>query len=472
MSPARGRGRRWLRGVRARVLTWFVALLALATLLAVLILRELLINRLESNVESGLRREVEQLRLLAAAQQPGVPVDEVFTDFLRSKVPGTGEAFATLVDGEPFLETPAPYSLLRNPALLDRWRAADGTERGSERGSVRSPEGRIEYLVSPVRTDGGPEGTFVVARFVSAERAEVLATVEVAGAVIGVLLLLASLLAWAATGRALAPVRLLTETARGLSDTDLGRRIPVPDSGDEVAELTTTFNDMLDRLERTFASQREFVQDAGHELRTPITIIRGHLELMGDDPVARRETVELVLDELQRMSRLVDDLLLLARADRRDFLVLAPVDVAHLTVEAADKARALGPRAWQLDEVAQGCLCGDRQRLTQALVQLAANAVQHTGPEDTVALGSRRDAGQVRLWVRDTGPGVPDEDREHIFQRFGRGRRARRRSEGAGLGLPIVRAIAEAHGGRVDLDSRPGQGATFTLVLPASEEGA
>jgi signal transduction histidine kinase len=223
---------------------------------------------------------------------------------------------------------------------------------------------------------------------------------------------------------------------------------------------------MLDRLEAAFASQRAFVSDASHELRTPITIVRGHLELLGDDPDERRETVALVTDELDRMSRFVDDLLLLAKSDRDDFLRVAEVELGALTDELLEKATALGERRWRLEKRAEARLVADRQRLTQALMGLAANAVQHTGEGDPIWLGSEVLGDEARLWVRDTGPGVAHDDRERIFERFARASDSRRRSEGAGLGLAIVRAIAEAHGGRVTLASRPGAGATFTLTIP------
>jgi signal transduction histidine kinase len=223
---------------------------------------------------------------------------------------------------------------------------------------------------------------------------------------------------------------------------------------------------MLDRLEQAFNAQRAFINDASHELRTPITIVRGHLELLGDDPQERRETIALVTDELDRMTRFVEDLLLLAKAAREDFLRREPVDLAQLSAELGAKARALAPRRWSVDEHAGGELLADRQRLTQAIMGLAQNAVQHTTEGDAIALGTARDGHEVRLWVRDTGPGVAPQDRERIFERFARASNAARRSDGAGLGLAIVRAIAEAHGGRVELDSTPGEGATFTVVVP------
>ena len=225
---------------------------------------------------------------------------------------------------------------------------------------------------------------------------------------------------------------------------------------------------MVDRLEGAFASQRAFVEDASHELRTPITIVRGHLELLGDDPQERRETVALVTDELDRMSRFVDDLLLLAKAERSDFLRVDEVELGALTDELLDKAAGLGKRTWALEARGEAVLHADRQRLTQAVMGLAQNAVQHTKDGDAIWIGSGVDGGEASLWVRDSGPGVAREDQDRIFDRFARAAGSRRRSEGAGLGLAIVRAIAEAHGGRATLASQPGAGSTFTVVVPVS----
>ena len=289
--------------------------------------------------------------------------------------------------------------------------------------------------------------------------------VQTAAGVSLAVLLIASALAWVIAGRVLAPLRTLRTTAQSITESDLTRRIEVH-GDDEIAELGRTFNAMLDRLEGAFASQRAFVSDAGHELRTPITIVRGHLELLGDDPGEREETVALLTDELDRMARFVDDLLLLAKAEQTDFLRLGPLDLDVLTDELFAKAQALADRDWRLAGTGTGRLTADRQRLTQAIVQLAQNAVQHTAAGDRIALGSAVRDGTVRLWVADHGPGIPPGERERIFDRFHRSSDGRRSSDGAGLGLAIVRAIAEAHGGRVELDSREGAGSTFTLIVP------
>jgi signal transduction histidine kinase len=349
----------------------------------------------------------------------------------------------------------------REPALVARWAALTTGERGE----LDTDAGPVHYLAVPLRSRSETAGTFVVANFVRGERDEIEAGIRVEAVVGAIVLLVAIGAAWFIAGRLLRPVRQLTESARSISETDLSQRIPV-EGNDEIAELARTFNEMLDRLATAFASQRAFVDDAGHELRTPITIVRGHLELMGDDPAERRETIALVTDELDRMARIVEDLLLLAKAEQPDFVRPEPVELSDLTTELLMKARALGDRDWQLDACATGVVHADAQRVAQAVLNLARNAVEHTEPGAQVGLGSDRRNGDVRLWVRDTGAGIDPAERERIFDRFARGRAGPRRSDGAGLGLAIARAVAVAHHGRIDLDSRVGAGATFTLVLP------
>jgi two-component system, OmpR family, sensor kinase len=186
--------------------------------------------------------------------------------------------------------------------------------------------------------------------------------------------------------------------------------------------------------------------------------------------------LRLVTEELDRMSRIVDDLLLLAKAQRPDFVRYERVSVTELTVDIHAKVRALGERRWLLDSVGEGSAELDPQRITQAMVALAHNAVGHTAPGDVIRVGSalhpdRQGRAAVSFWISDTGPGVQPQDAEAIFERFSRGPRPRGASghrPGAGLGLAIVRAIAEAHLGVVQLTSQPGHGATFGIELPVT----
>jgi signal transduction histidine kinase len=472
-DASRSPRRRRLGGARLRILGWYVLLLVAATVLSVLLLREVLVRQLDDEVEASLVQEAEELRALARGRDPetgqpfGRDVDAVFDTFLDRNIPPEGESLFTFVEGRPYRASfGAPYRLDGDRALVERWSRL----RSTERGDLDTPAGPVRYLAVPLRFGEETRGVFVVANFMAGERAEVDHAIQVAAVVSVSVLLVASLVAWVVAGRVLAPVRVLTDTARSITETDLTQRIPVR-GRDEIADLTATFNAMIERLEAAFATQRAFVDDAGHELRTPITIIRGHLELMGDDPAERRQIVELVTDELDRMSRMVDDLLLLAKAERPGFLEPEPVEVGVLTRELHHKVAPLAERDWRLERAAAVTVMADRQRLTQALTNLAQNATQHTEDGDVIALGSEATQHEVRIWVRDTGTGIDPADHERIFERFSRAANGRRRSDGAGLGLAIVQAIADAHGGRVELRSRVGAGSTFTLVVPRQTQG-
>jgi two-component system, OmpR family, sensor kinase len=233
-------------------------------------------------------------------------------------------------------------------------------------------------------------------------------------------------------------------------------------------------NAMLDPFETVLRSKREFVRDASHELRDRLTICRGHLELISDDPKERRVTIALVLKELERMARIVDDLQVLAEAEQPDFLRRQQIDVALFAHELLAEASTFDSRNWEVDNISEGTLFADRQRLTEAVMKLTHNAVQHTLTEDTIALGAYVTEDEARVWVRDTGSGILVSDQSRIFDRFVRGTNAHHYYRGSGLGLAIVKAIAKAHGGRVELDSRVGEGSTFTIIVPRhrSEEGA
>jgi signal transduction histidine kinase len=294
------------------------------------------------------------------------------------------------------------------------------------------------------------------------------------------LLFLASLgVGWVVAGRVLAPIGRITGVARDIQATDLSRRIALPGPPDELKELADTFDAMLARLDDAFEGQRRFIQEASHELRNPLAVIRTNLDVaLADpdpDPEELRRTAELVSRTASRMSRLVDDLLAYARSGSPAHEV-APVDVATLVAEAADEFRA--PAALRgitvhvevAPDVVDGPdLVGDRIALRQALANLLTNAVRLAPEGSTIQVAARREGGCTCLSVSDEGPGVAPGDRELVFQRFWRGDQASGRGEGrSGLGLAIVDQIARDHEGTVDLAPSPSGGSTFTLRLPTS----
>ncbi len=459
-------------GITFRIVASFVLIMTIATVVSVLLVRQVLLAGIDDRIDAELVQESRELQRLAqrgidpdTGEPFGERVRRIFDTFLERNVPARNEALLAFVDGEPYARSRnvLPYRLDEDPQLVDRW--ASITEPNA--GSVETPGGTVRYLAVPILTRGESRGVFVAAVFRDLE-AESIGTVTTAAALVGVAaLVIGSLLAFVLARRILRPVQEVEATALSISESDLGRRIEVR-GDDEIAHLAETFNDLLERLDRAFSAQRAFVDDAGHELRTPITIVRGQLELLSDDPEQRRRAIELATGELDRMSRMVNDLLLLAKAQQPDLLEFDLVDVGELTKEVAEKGATLGERRWTLDAVADGGLVGDRQRLSQALIELMKNAVDHTETEDEIGVGSRISDGLARLWVRDTGPGIPPEMREHIFERFTRA--APRRTEGAGLGLSIARAIAEGHGGRIELESEVGHGSTFALEVPVDHD--
>jgi signal transduction histidine kinase len=467
---------RWVpSSLKTRILAWFIGLLAFTTVLLVAVTYMVLALRLDQRIDAELTQEAAELASLADGRDPqtgerfGTRVTRIFDVYFERNVPSRNEALIALVNGRPYRRSRpvVPYQLNRDAELVARWSGV----RRTERGQVDTPAGRVDYIAVPLRTNGRTSGTFIAAIFRDRLQGDYDATLRAATAAGLAVLLIGSLLAWRLAGRVVDRVGSLTRTARAISESDLSRRIEV-DGRDEVAQLAETFNEMLGRLERAFATQRQFLGDAGHELRTPLTIVSGHLELLPDDPEERREAMALMADELQRMGRLVDDVLLLAKREQPRFLKLSTVEVGALTDELAQKVAALAPGRTDVEQRGRGIVVADRQRLTQAVLQLADNAVRHSGDTTPISLGSSVAGDEARVWIRDLGPGVPLEAQATIFDRFRRGTRGSR-SEGSGLGLAIVKVIAEAHGGRVELESAPGEGATFTIVVPVDqpEEG-
>ena len=471
--------------IRWRLAAWVAGVLLAASAVIFAVVYEQTGSQLRSQIDQDVAGDVSQLSLAVQALHSDSPprlladIDAyvraqpftVTSSLLFAVVPGYGTASnhpellgdARTDDGE----TPAEQAhenaegraLLSGPPGLSTPEVPDvGRVRVDERvviaGRLRVRVGAGEPMVVVTRAQRSIARSFVIAIALALALA-----------------LIASYIAGASVSR---PLRRMARVAARVDDGDLDPRMDASSSASrEIHVLAESFNHMLDRLAQAFAGQRDFVADASHELRTPLTVIGGQLEILAaqerPEPEDVRRVQKLVAAEIARMSRLVDDMLLLARSERRDFLSLEEVELEPLVSELWRSAAIGGERRFELVEVPDAWLTADPDRLAQALRNLIRNAVEHTRERDgLVRLGVvARPGHRVCFAVDDDGPGIEPTQRERIFERFHRTDAARNRAAGgAGLGLAIVMAIAEAHGGTARATASDAGGARLELELP------
>jgi signal transduction histidine kinase len=328
--------------------------------------------------------------------------------------------------------------------------------------------GRMRVLAHPIVDDGRRFGTLYVAdplTPVTNAQASLLRTFALVGSLALALAVAAGVLIATLIAR---PLRRMAAVAAAVDSGDLSLRAGAVGAGGEVGVLAAAFDHMLTRLERAFSRQRDFVSDASHELRTPLAVLRAQVELLDreSDEQARHEGNRVLLRRLDEMDRLVDDMLTLASAEAGRLVQPRPTDLDDFFEDVRRDLPLFGERDFHFEPVT-GVLDADPDRLTQVLRNLVRNAVAHTGPGGRIAVVAAARDGWLRIAVSDDGPGIPPAHLEHVFERFYRVDEDRARERGgAGLGLPIARAIVEAHGGRIRADSGAGTGTTITLELP------
>ena len=419
---------------------------------------------LNASVDQGLRNRAGDVAALTG--RGGRPLSESGGPLVESE-DSTAQvlsASGTVVDAA---------RRVRSRPLLDRSELRRALRRSLflERDRVPGIEGSARLLATPARVDG--RRLVVVAGASLDDRDEALSNLLWLLALGGpAALVLASLAGYGVAAAALRPVESMRREAGAVSVTEPGRRLPVPGAADELGRLARTLNEMLARQEAAFARERAFVSDASHELRTPLAILRAELDLAlrGGRTTAELEAaLSSAAEEAERLTRLAEDLLLVARSDQGGLPVNPePVAVAELLHGVRARfARGAGEagRAIRVVVDEDAPLFADRARLEQALANLVENAMRH-GAGDVVLVAERRD-GMVELHVRDDGPGFPEDFVERAFERFTRADPARGRG-GTGLGLPIVAAIAAAHGGTAGACNPPEGGADVWVRLPAA----
>jgi two-component system OmpR family sensor kinase len=449
--------------LRARLLLGVVLLTALGLVAADVAtytsLRSFLLHRVDVSLEAGHGRPGFD----GGGPPPGAPPPQG-VDWVGSRPLAGG-----VVQGRCLVASCSPPNLPQTVTFSSAGLGALGPRVAYL--TVSSRDGKTSYRV---RASVEPRDPGVV-RFAAASLADVDGTLH--------RLLLIELVATAAVLAALAgvglwvvrlglrPLAAIEATAAAITAGDLSRRVEHPDPQTEVGRVGTALNTMLDRIEASDRRLRRFVADASHELRTPLAAVRAYAELFGRGAASRPEDLERsmtgITREAERMSLLVDDLLLLARLDEGRPLEREPVDLAELVAVAVDAAKAVEPDRPISIELEPAAIVGDRDRLRQALDNLLANVRAHTPPLTPVSVELRRVNGVARLAVADHGPGLTEEQAARIFERFYRADSSRSRaSGGVGLGLSIVAAVVEAQGGSVATEPTDGGGATFVVTLP------
>lgn len=421
----------------------------------------------------GAEHEGARARYDRAAEAARQVSAEIETRSYDGPVPITaGVARIQVVDGQG--EVIAASSAMQGRAPMTSVRPR-GTDFLVEDAACPGGEGPDCLSIVGVATESAPYGPVVVYAAVADASASFAPLLELGLVGVGVLVLAAvGWMAWRGAGRALRPVDSIRRDLERMSAGDLGRRLSIPSTGDELAELARTGNATLERLERAMDRQRSFVSDASHELRNPIAGMRTRLEVeLADpdpDPGAAHRALEGLLRDVERLQRIVDDLLELARLDADVAAGSAEVDLAAMAVEEAE--RRASPVEIVVEPGAGARVRGDRVRLGRVLTNLLANAERHA--RERVLVAVRTEGGAAVMEVHDDGAGIPEAERERVFERFARLSESRRRDPGgSGLGLAISRGVAEAGGGTLTAGASPLLGgAVLVMRLPLAGNGA
>jgi two-component system OmpR family sensor kinase len=458
--------------LRARILVVTVALflvgLGAAGLTTYFFLSSFLVDRIDDQLEAATAPVAAELTRTAP------PHRDEHESFLPD---GT---YAALVDERGRVKRETGFAFDQDaprPEIPTELIRAQAAEDQPTLTTVRAVGGETEFrlIAEPL----GAEGTVVVALPLTEVRATQRRLLLIAGVVSGLVLVGIAVAAYWLTRRELRPLERMANKAGAIAAGDLSQRVEPDEPRTEVGRLGGALNAMLTEIERAFAERlaaeerlRRFLADASHELRTPVTSIRGYAELFrrgaGDRPADLANVMRRIEQEGKRMGELVEELLLLARLDQGLPLERKPVDVAAVVDAAVDAARAADPER-PIDVVSDGPLVvvGAESRLRQVVDNLLTNARVHTPAATPVLVRLGAEDEEVVLEVADEGPGVPPDEADRIFERFHRTDRSRTRSQGGvGLGLAIVRSLVEAHGGAVGYRARQGGGSVFRVVLP------
>lgn len=455
-----------MKSARASILGWVLVPVSLAMIAAVILTSALLTQNVVTKTDQQLRQEAEELSLLSErAIDPvsGEPYNEssdLLELYISRAVPDSDELLFVIVNDKVTERSSGELDIRldRDPNFIDLVNGLDEPYLGDYDISGT----RIRFVAIPVKSDTD-SGVMVAAITLDSRMESIQATLLELALVMLIALAAATLVGWIVAGRILKPIRDLGSMTRRVRDGTAAERLSGFNSNSEIGGIAQDFNSMLDRTAESFESQKRFIDDAGHELKTPLTIIRGHLDLIRSNPTEEKNSMLIIQDEILRMTRIVKDLQTLTKSSEPSFIQLERVDPAEIVDEVFVKASALAERNWSIDSSKPFLIAADRQRIVQALIQLIDNAIKHTKTSDSIEIGCRLRSGFCEFYVGDSGPGIPVKSREKMFSRFVRGDWTPEDTEGSGLGLAIVAAIAHGHSGETFIGSSKLGGAEVGL---------
>jgi two-component system, OmpR family, sensor kinase len=415
----------------------------------------------------GLAQELSAFARAAAAR-PARQTLEVFSiSYLHTHALASGGAVLVTLTQAGRIQTAGSQSLERSPVIASLLAHPRRTSVIEPTTVGRTP---VELAYAPLLDGSRVVGSIIVTADLSAFAAERSRVLELSLVEAGIALLFGTAGAYLLLRQLLRTIGRITSTADELGRSNLDQRLGERGRDDEVGDLARTFDEMLDRIQSTMLAQRRLMADVSHQLRTPLTVARGHLEVLGRtgarDPEAVHETIELAIDEISHMSAMVERLLMLGHAMDPEFLDLQPVDLRALLGDCLAASRVLADRRFTLGPVPDVVVVIDEAKVRGALMNLVSNAVNASAEGDPIHLGaSRGEDGSLALFVDDAGPGIAPDARALAFGRFAR---LGSTHSGTGLGLAIVKAVSEAHGGGVTIEDSPLGGARVIMVLPPS----
>jgi two-component system OmpR family sensor kinase len=467
-----------INSLRGRLTSWYVSVLAVVliavSLMIHVLLRRELLDRIDENLTAVTGIAITSLdndlnegqSIVGAAQSTSA---ELNSEQAMVAIYDANGVLLAEAGRDNELQLVLPKSIPPSEPVL--YTATESDDDDRHRIAVRRAE------VGPRRT----QYLIVAGTDLESTEEELASLRSILITVVPAALFIAAIVGWILARHSLSPVMFMAERARRIGVENLGGRLPVMNPHDELGRLAGTFNELLSRLESSFAQQRQFMADASHELRTPVattrTAVTVALQIPHRTEEDYRETLQIIEQQTERLARLVDDMFTLARADAGNYpLQRAPMYLDELVDEVARASRVLANHRNVSIEVTvdeDAPYSGDEELIRRMLVNLVDNAIRHTTPGTTVSLSLRQLGNNYDITVADRGPGIPVEAQPHIFERFYRSERARGRaptdSGGAGLGLAIARWIAQLHHGEITLVSSSVSGTVFRIRLPARE---